>query len=46
MKLVMLGAMGRMGRRIIALATEQDDLEIFGAVDVIHDGAAPDAQRR
>jgi 4-hydroxy-tetrahydrodipicolinate reductase len=43
MKLVMLGAMGRMGRRIIALSTEQDDIEIFGAVDVLTDGAAPDA---
>lgn len=43
MKLVMHGAMGRMGRRIIALATEQDDFEIVGAVDVITGDKPPDA---
>lgn len=34
MKLVMNGALGRMGRRIITLASQDPDIEITGAVDI------------
>ena len=33
-KLAIVGAAGRMGRRIVALATESGRFEIVGAVDV------------
>ena len=32
-KLTVIGAAGRMGRRIVALATESDQFDIVGAVD-------------
>ncbi|MCD6308100.1 MAG: 4-hydroxy-tetrahydrodipicolinate reductase [Candidatus Latescibacteria bacterium] len=34
MRLVINGALGRMGRRIIALAREDDEIDIVGAVDL------------
>ena len=34
MKLVMNGALGRMGRRIIKLASEDPDITLTGAVDI------------
>jgi len=37
MKLVMNGALGRMGRRIITLASEDPDIELTGAVEYQHD---------
>ena len=37
MKLVMNGALGRMGRRIIALAKDDPDIELTGAVEYGHD---------
>lgn len=33
MKLVMNGALGRMGRRIIALASDADDIQVYGAIE-------------
>ncbi|MFC1490779.1 4-hydroxy-tetrahydrodipicolinate reductase [Candidatus Latescibacterota bacterium] len=37
MKIVMNGALGRMGRRILTLASEDQDFEIIGAVDANKD---------
>ena len=34
MKIVMNGALGRMGRRILSLASKDPEIEITGAIDV------------
>ena len=43
MKLVINGALGRMGRRIITLASQDPDIEITGAVDLNEEQCGHDA---